>query len=514
MNTLQAQCFTDIYGVRTRFSAAGAMVCAARWLGSPFGGHAMHYHSSVCAVSALVIIALLGLGQSLFAATAPTTYSAYTGTDAKPIPLAPVLGPANSVINDPTFGSRILRVTDANTLGSKSFISEQAGFYRAWNANATALKLADGFGFSYWLEFNASSFSVGNGSPQPSLHPLSFNWTWEWSAVDPDIIYFLNGNQLAKYNKATTVVTNLGGPPNGDPVAGHVAVVGADAWVCASVGTEGQNFYTKFFCVKPSTSEQKFVDVLNKTINGAAQSDPNWPTSAPNQTIGIHSISGSAGGAYLEVDFHQVSWSINGDSVFNLTTNTWQLLTTTSTNGSFGYYSGHPSMGYGKFVNGSGSINGQDSRGAVVRNPDNLMDASQYVFIMQPPSTVGWYDGEHSSWFNSSTNPQAPVLFSRYNITAPPGSLTWYGEIIAAATDGSNTVWRFAHNHNGGLVGFYGCSFAQISNDGRWALFSSYWDGTLGASAGDFGFGTRIDTFIVDLVSAQSSAPKGRRPHK
>jgi hypothetical protein len=46
-------------------------------------------------------------------------------------------------------------------------------------------------------------------------------------------------------------------------------------------------------------------------------------------------------------------------------------------------------MGYGRFVNGSGSINGQDSRGAVVRNPDNLMDASQYVFIMQPPSTVG-----------------------------------------------------------------------------------------------------------------------------
>jgi len=96
------------------------------------------------------------------------------------------------------------------------------------------------------------------------------------------------------------------------------------------------------------------------------------------------------------------------------------------------------------------------------------------------------------------------VLFSRYNCTAPPGPLTWYGEIIAAATDGSNTVWRFAHNHNGGLVGFAGQSFAQISNDGRWALFSSYWDGTLGAAAGDFGFSKRIDTFIVDLVTSAS----------
>jgi hypothetical protein len=44
-----------------------------------------------------------------------------------------------------------------------------------------------------------------------------------------------------------------------------------------------------------------------------------------------------------------------------------------------------------------------------------------------------------------------------------------------------------------------GQSFAQISNDGRWALFSSPWDGKLGAAAGDFGYPTRLDTFIVEL---------------
>lgn len=472
----------------------------------------MHDQRSVCVVSALVIIALLGLSKSLFAATAPSTYSAYTGTDAKVIPRAPALGAANSIINDPTFGSRILRVTDANTAAGNSLIPEYAGVFRTWNANATALKLMNSFGYSYWLEFNSSSFSVGNGSANPSLHPLSFNWTWEWSAVDPDIIYFLNGNQLAKYNKATTVVTNLGGPPNGDPVTYHVAVVGADTWVCSAAGDGSQNTYTKLFCLNPSTSESKFIDVVNKTINGIPQNDPNWPTAAPGQTLGIHSIFGSATGAWLDVDFHQQSWGANGDSVLNLTTNTWSLVTNAD-----GYWSGHSSIGNGKYVNGSGSLNGMDSRGALLRDPNNLMNATQYSFIMQPPSTVGWYDGEHSSWFNSSTNPQAPVLFSRYNIVTPPGPLTWYGEIIAAATDGSNTVWRFAHNHNGGLVGFSGQSFAQISIDGRWALFSSYWDGTLGASAGDFGFSTRIDTFIVDLVSAQSSGNsgnKGRRPSK
>ena len=462
-----------------------------------------YYQKSVPAVRTLVIIALLGLGNSLFAATAPTTYSAYTGTDAKAIPVAPPLGPTNSIINDPTFGSRILRVTDANTASGSSLMPENAGYYRSWNADSTALKLMNGFGVSYWLEFNASSFRVGDGSARPSLHPLSFPCTWEWSAVDPDTIYFLNGNQLAKFNKVTTLVTNLGGPSNGDPVGYHVAVVGRDTWVCSAAGSGTQDTYTKIYCLNPNNpSQSKFIDVVNKTINGIAQSDPNWPTPAAGKTLGIHTMSGSAGGAHLEVVFHQQSWGANGDSVFNLTTNTWSLVTNADSR-----YSGHSSIGNGRYVNGSGSIDGRDSRGALLRDPNRLMDTTQYTFIMQPPSTVGWYDGEHSSWLNSSTNAQAPVLFSRYNITAPPGPLTWYGEIIAAATDGSNTVWRFAHNHNGGLVGFAGQAFAQISNDGRWALFSSYWDGTLGAAAGDFGFSKRIDTFIVDLVTSASPPP-------
>ena len=132
------------------------------------------------------------------------------------------------------------------------------------------------------------------------------------------------------------------------------------------------------------TSQSKFIDVLNKTINGIAQSDPNWPTSAAGQTIGIHSMYGSAAGAWLDVDFQQHSWGANGDSVLNLSTNTWSLVTNAD-----GRWNGHSSIGNGKFVNGSGSINGMDSRGALLRDPNNLMNATQYSFIMQPPSTAG-----------------------------------------------------------------------------------------------------------------------------
>jgi hypothetical protein len=438
----------------------------------------------------------LSLAVPAFPATAPSTYSAYTGTDPKPSPSPPpVLGPANTMFTDPSFGSRILRVTDSKTAGGASLIPEDAGFFRTWNADSTAIKLMNTKGQSWWVEFDSANFKVGDGSSRPTLHQLNFNYHWEWSAVDPDVLYFLNGNQLSGFNKSTGVVTNLGGPPNGEPVAYHVAVVGHDNWVCSVAGPGVQDTYTKLFCLNPNnSSERKFIDIVDRTINGIAHADSNWPTGTTSQTIGIHSIFGSAGGTWLGVIFKGQSWGPKGLAVLNLATGTWSLATGNR------YLSGHPSLGDGKYVNGCGSINGKDSRGAILRDANNLMDASKHTFVMQPAATVGWEDGEHSSWFNASTNPNAPILFSRYNIISPPAAVPWYGEIVMAATDGSNTVWRFAHNHNGG-GSYYGSAFAQISNDGRWALFSSYWDGTLGPSINkDAGLMTRIDTFIVELA--------------
>src|SRR5213596_1421504 len=93
------------------------------------------------------------------------------------------------------------RVTDQNTDSGNSLISTETGFKRTFNANSTAIKLSGVGGKGFWLEFNAAAFKVGDGTSRPSPHPLWFGSNWEWSAVDPDIIYFLNGNKIAKYNK-------------------------------------------------------------------------------------------------------------------------------------------------------------------------------------------------------------------------------------------------------------------------------------------------------------------------
>jgi hypothetical protein len=432
-------------------------------------------------------------------ANSPSTYSAYSGTDPKPLPPPPALGPANTAIADPTFGTQILRVTDENTQSGQSFISIDAGFFRAWNADSTAIKLTGPHGDGYWLEFDPTRFKVGDGSSRPAVHSLPFGARWEWSTIDPHIIYYLNGSQIARYNTVTGVTTNLAGPSTGDPVGYLAVVVGRDYWVCAAAGPGIQDTWTKIFCVNPtSPSITKLIDTVNKTIDGIPQVDPNWPTSAPNQVLGIHNISGGTGASWLEVTFHQQSWGANGGAVFNLSTNTWTRITNADV-----YWSGHVSMGNGKYANSSGSINGLDSRGMVLRNPDDAMNSGEYRFIAQPSSPWNaWCDADHSSWLNSVTNPNAPILISRYGGSSCY-QYAWAGEIDAAAVDGSNTVWRFAHTHNSGNSCYYGQAFAQISNDGRWALFSSPWDGTLGSDTA-FGCSNRIDTFIVDLTGSSA----------
>ena len=452
-------------------------------------------------IAAVITIVISGIYSRVNADTSPTTYSAYTGTDAKTIPPAPALGPANSVFTDPTFGSRILRVTDANTNGGESLIPTDSGFHRTFNADNSAIKLTGPHGDGYWLEFNPNTFKVGDGSSKPALHSLPFSADWEWSTVDPNVIYLLHGSNIAKYNKSTGAITDLGGPSTGEPVQYYPVVIGQDNWVCAAAGSGQQDTFSKIFCIQPNNpSTSEFIDVQNRTINGVAQSSANWPIPTSGQTIGVHDISGGTGASWLEVTFHQASWGANGNAVLDLSKNTWSLLGSSDP-----YWSGHVSMGNGRYANSSGSKSGTDSRGIILRDPDNLMNAASELFVFQPPPpSNGWCDADHTSWLNSMTNPNAPILTSRYTLSTNC-NYAWTGEIDLAAVDGSNTVWRFAHNHNGGMSCYYAQSFAQMSNDGKWALFSSYWDGALGADT-SFGCSTRIDTFLVDLTGASGSS--------
>src|SRR5262249_60303472 len=101
------------------------------------------------------------------------------------------------------------------------------------------------------------------------------------------------------------------------------------------------------------------------------------------------------------------------------------------------------------------------------------------------------------------------AAFSRTaNETAP--WRPWDDEIVAVQTSGSSgaTVWRFAH-HRTALVSFWDTPRANVSQDGRWAIFTSNWERTLG---GDPGGGPREDVFMVELRGGAAASPSPAPP--
>jgi hypothetical protein len=299
----------------------------------------------------------------------------------------------------------------------------------------------------------------------------------------------------------------LGSTPDGSAVAYFANVVGKDNWICAAAGPGQQDTWTRMYCLNVANpGASKYIDIVNRTVNGAYQSDPNWP----NSGIGIHGMMGGTGDHHVELTFHGQNWGGNGDAVFNLNSNTWQLVKGQQVSGGDIYWGGHFSLGQGILANGAGNVSGNDSRGVVLRNADATMDSTQYHFIGQPSSPYnGWCDAEHTSWSNSLNNANAPVFQSRYISGC---NYTWSSEIIALATDNSNTVYRFAHNYNGCPGSYYSQAFAQVSNDGMFVLFSSWWGGNLGGGSGFDCSSGRIDTFILKLVSGDAPPPPPTPP--
>jgi hypothetical protein len=87
----------------------------------------------------------------------------------------------------------------------------------------------------------------------------------------------------------------------------------------------------------------------------------------------------------------------------------------------------------------------------------------------------------------------------------------WDDEIIAVQTDaapGVNaTVWRFAHHRSdmrndqdATRMSFWYEPRPNVSHDGRWVLFTSNWEKTLGTDpTADPTSGARHDVFVVEL---------------
>jgi len=181
---------------------------------------------------------------------------------------------------------------------------------------------------------------------------------------------------------------------------------------------------------------------------------------------------------------------------------------------------GHTVLGYSHLINNGGP---GSTFGLLDRPLSNLSDFKRLV---PAEDSVPLGMDTHWSWNNDDPTDTAPVCgaFSgrgagtvgdgtRNAATNPLMSVrqAWDREIVCVATSGPPKVWRFAHHHSTGACNasakvdscFGSIAIGNVSQDGKFYLFSSDWDWSLGSEPRDSGCPTsgrcRADVFIVEL---------------
>lgn len=181
---------------------------------------------------------------------------------------------------------------------------------------------------------------------------------------------------------------------------------------------------------------------------------------------------------------------------------------------------GHTVLGYSHLINNGGP----GSTFSLLYRP--LGNLNDFKRLVPAEDSVPLGMDTHWSWNNDNSEDTAPVCgaFSgraagtlgdgtRNPATNPLMSVrqAWDREIVCVATSGTPKVWRFAHHHSTGACNanskvdscFGSIAIGNVSQDGKFYLFSSDWDWSLGSEPKNPGCPTsgrcRADVFIVEL---------------
>jgi len=447
-----------------------------------------------------------GSTSSMTTPTAPSTYTAISDRVVRPKPALPALGPAGYKFNDPAFGSTVLRVTDANSRPLSvgvSYRSPSEPPTRAWNLTSTRFYVTTTDGTIVPYAFNASTMTASRiPGPGDGGLILPFDAEPEFSLISPDITYGRSSQfdhaVVTEYNFATgspcVVVDVRTIVPNVD-ASGRTYLRGVETGVTAGIeymsfifgGTsQDLDHYAVWFPLN-NPGARKLVDTLTSTINGS-------PTNIP---LGFHAhaVQTDLSGRYVVIGATapDIAAGKAPNYVWDTQTDTFTPMTLSA--------GGHNAMGFGVNVNQPDDADSTDFtfRTMAALNTTRL--------LVQPfPSPPDFSVSSHVSWANAQPNQLVPVLGAlyRYNNDVGPWR-EWDEEVLAVRTDGVETrIWRFAHhrsnyNNNGptDTNAFWYTPRPNISPDGRWAIFTSNWEKTLGSDSRELNM--RQDVFLVRL---------------
>jgi hypothetical protein len=411
------------------------------------------------------------------ALSAQATYDAVTDQNIRPLPPTPRMGPAGTIVNDPTYGNPILRVTDLNTVpgSGEGCVTPATAMLNNWNANSTKFYVYCRGMSVVPFDFDpvAMKATRSNGGITLNMVSPSFSFT------DPNLIYGPNGNdsKIYQYNFSTNQYTAIFDLKTAGATTGGTGASSISADDHFSVDFNGiQDVRNKLLWLNLKTGQFKVLDTSAGTVNGNRVDLDGQPT-----PFGIHLVNMDKSGRFLVISKGNNSQGPN-------------LLVWDTSNDTFkhvrDYGTGHYSLGWGKLLNGNGFY--PYYMQWMLRPLDNLTDI---LHTVRPEVTAGGYGDkeEHTSWNNARPDMPTPAItcLTRDSWSSnPPGP--WDDEIIGVGTDpNQSVVYRFGHSFAlFDNTNFWDLPRGNVSPDGRFFMFTSNWRKTLDSDR---------DTFIIRL---------------
>jgi hypothetical protein len=457
---------------------------------------------------------------TVWADCAPPNYCARTDFKTaqvpSPVPNVGNLTGANTVVVDPDFNHRILRVTDAKTdpAGPDSaYITTASGFAteNIWNTDSTLFLISDTKGAAYPFTFDPQTFRASRMyvSSFPSTRGMKLPNGGFWSRVNPNILYILTGTTIEKYDftdrftpPTPELVYDFTSSPNCLPAGFQVTwyspggVSADDSVIVLGIsGSGAQGTGHQMLAYKVGSGCR-----IYNTATGQVTGD--W---GPTGTINIpdryklHAAQMSQDG----------KWALCGPSACMANCSEtaspyfWDI-GTTMVNVPKRRLGGHWVSGFSHWVN-----NDQNHIADQTKRP--FFDPSSISSLIQDyPTGMEFPLDQHPSWYNDDPSDSTPFFTATWS-TLRPFPAAWYNEVLGITSDGSGIVWRFAHTFITAKSQTFDTRYAigTVSQDGRYFLLSSDWMGTLGSVNGSrtckVGTNCRGDVFIVELSSEAGS---------
>ena len=441
---------------------------------------------------------------------APAAYDAVSDRGPRPKPALVRVGPAGSSFNDPVFGTRMWRVTDRLTradVPDRSYRTPSGTHQNAWSADGSYFYVVstDGAVVPFAFEPATGHFS--------RLDVLKFYIEPQFSFVNDSVIYgstssgslrtidqYDFGNQ--KYTRLLDLDTLTPGLQN-TFVGGIASSTGPPERILAFFGgtSQDQHHYLVVFN-HDNPQQRQLLDTLASTVNGKTLATP--------LDFRLHHATIDRSGRYVALypAAADLAAPRKAAQVYM-----WDTLggTVTPMTLTIAHSGGHDAYGYGMAVN-QDCCTGTKAYDAAEWQLRDLSAPLASRDLIQPLMTPKESNlADHPTWNNARPDRLVPFISGIYRYGANPVEWRpWDDEIVAVQTDvgdGGAEVWRFAHHRSDvrnddepSATSFWYIPRPNVSRDGRWVLFTSNWEKTLGTDPkGAAGEKARQDVFLMRL---------------